>query len=84
MRFRNRKREKISGNVKVKFLVSEGGECTNIEANCFHLTDENDKPLNITQVLFNQKVANLFEREAARIVRIMPAWMPATDSLATR
>ncbi|MBK8927695.1 MAG: hypothetical protein IPM74_17765 [Crocinitomicaceae bacterium] len=74
------KEKKISGNVKVKFLVSEGGECTNIEANCFHLTDENDKPLNITQVLFNQKVANLFEREAARIVRIMPAWMPATDS----
>ena len=74
------KEKKISGNVKVKFLVTEGGDCTNIEANCFNLTDENDKPLNTTQVLFNQKVANLFEREAARIVRIMPAWIPATDS----
>jgi hypothetical protein len=74
------KEKKISGNVKVKFLVTSEGTRTNIEANCFNLRDENDKPLTSTQVMLNQKIANLFEREAARIVRIMPTWVPATDS----
>lgn len=81
MRFPGTAREKkISGNVKVKFLVTPEGTRSNIEATCFNLRDENDKPLSTTQVMLNQKIANLFEREAARVVRIMPVWLPATDS----
>jgi len=81
MRFPGTAKEKrISGNVKVKFLVTPEGTRTNVEANCFNLRDEYDKPLTSTQIMLNQKIANLFEREAARIVRIMPTWTPATDS----
>ncbi|MBI3134869.1 MAG: hypothetical protein HYZ14_09380 [Bacteroidetes bacterium] len=81
MRFPGTAREKkISGNVKVKFLVTPEGTRTSIEASCFNMRDENDKPLSSAQVVLNQKIANLFEREAERIVRIMPIWIPATDS----
>lgn len=74
------KEKKISGNVKVKFLVTPEGIRTNIESHCFNLRDENDKPLTSAQVMLNLKIARLFEREATRIVRIMPTWIPATDS----
>ncbi|MBK9190288.1 MAG: hypothetical protein IPM77_01670 [Crocinitomicaceae bacterium] len=74
------KEKKISGNVKVTFLVTSEGTRTNIESTCFNLRDENDKPMNSTQMVLNQKIANLFEREAERVVRIMPVWIPATDS----
>ncbi|MBK9590256.1 MAG: hypothetical protein IPO32_01755 [Crocinitomicaceae bacterium] len=74
------KEKKLSGNVKVTFLVTEGGERTEIQSTCFAMRDQNDKPLTNTQFVFNQKIANLFEREAERIVRIMPLWIPATDS----
>ena len=74
------KEKKISGNVKVTFLVTSEGTRTNIESTCFNLRDENDKPMNSTQMVLNQKISNLFEREAARVVRIMPVWIPATDS----
>lgn len=72
--------KKLSGNVRVKFLVTESGERTEIDAECFAMRDENDKPLTNTQFIFNQKIAHLFENESARIVRIMPLWSPATDS----
>jgi outer membrane biosynthesis protein TonB len=74
------KEKKLSGNVKVTFLVTESGARTEIESTCFAMRDQNDKPLTNTQFVFNQKIANLFEREAERIVRIMPEWIPATDS----
>lgn len=74
------KEKKLSGNVKVTFLVTESGTRTEIESTCFAMRDQNDKPLTNTQFVFNQKIANLFEREAERIVRIMPLWIPATDS----
>jgi len=74
------KEKKISGNVKVTFLVNPEGTRSNIEATCFTMRDENDKPMNSTQMVLNQKIANLFEREAERVVRIMPVWIPATDS----
>ncbi len=74
------KEKKLSGNVKVTFLVTESGERTEIQSTCFAMRDQNDKPLTNTQFVFNQKIANLFERESERIVRIMPQWIPATDS----
>jgi len=72
--------KKLSGNVKVTFIVDTDGKISQIDADCYVLRDENNKPLNNTQFVFNQKVAGLFERESARIMRIMPAWVPATDS----
>lgn len=81
MRFPGSAKEKeLSGNVRVTFLVNTLGQRTNIEAECFNMRDKNDKPLSATQFMFNQKIAHLFEREAARIIRIMPLWEPATDS----
>lgn len=74
------KEKKLSGNVKVKFLVTDDGQRTTLEAKCFAMRDEYDKPLSNAQFVFNQKIANLFERESERIVRIMPLWIPATDS----
>lgn len=81
MRFPGSAREKeLSGNVRVSFLVTPEGNRTHIVATCFSMRDKNDKPLNATQMMLNQRIANLFEREAARIIRIMPIWEPATDS----
>lgn len=81
MRFPGTAREKkLQGNVKVRFIVNQEGKKSNIESTCINLRDENDKPLNSTQVLLNQKVVKLFEKEAERIIRIMPVWEPATDS----
>lgn len=73
------KEKKLSGNVKVFFLVTPEGDKSEIRSECFALRNEEGKPLNSAQFMFNQKVAGLFEREAARIVRIMPDWIPATD-----
>lgn len=74
------KEKKLSGNVKVTFIVNSDGKISEISADCYVLRDKEDKPLNNTQFVFNQKVAGLFERECERIMRIMPAWSPATDS----
>ena len=74
------KKEKIQGNVVVKFLVGKEGQISTIESNCFKLRDENDKPMSATQMVLNAKIVKIFEERSAAIIRTMPAWEPATDS----
>jgi outer membrane biosynthesis protein TonB len=71
----------LEGIVKVTFFVNPDGQRTNIDPNLIRMSNrsEADKPYSGIQILRNGKSARMFEKEAARIVRIMPDWVPATD-----
>ncbi|MBN4072415.1 hypothetical protein JYT74_00105 [Crocinitomix catalasitica] len=75
------KRKGLEAIVKVRFFVDENGAKTYIEADLIRMNrnDELEEPFSGAKLLGNSRSVRYFEREATRIVRIMPGWEPATD-----
>jgi len=75
------KRKDLEAVVKVTFFVDEDGNKDGIKSDLIKMNRQGgiEEPFSGAKILGNSRSAKLFEREAARIVRIMPDWQPATD-----
>lgn len=75
------KRKDLEAVVKVTFFVNADGNKEGIESDLIKMNRQGgiEEPFSGARILRNMGSAKLFEREASRIVRIMPDWEPATD-----